>query len=93
MQLAVQPEELAAASGALSRIADRLSDEIGAFVHVSVSNAPALGVEATEGAIRGTAAARQAAETIAADIRSLAAAFRVLAQEYPQLDAGAVPHR
>jgi hypothetical protein len=90
MDLAIRPEDLYAASVALSACSSRLDDAALTFARSAQADVPEIGVKAAEAVGHGVIAAEHAIQVISTDIDKLAHALAALAQFYPRVDAAAV---
>jgi hypothetical protein len=93
MELAIRPDDLYAASVALSSASTRLEEAALTFARRAQTDAPAVGVKAAEAVSRGAIAAEQAIGVVSTDIARLAAALASLAHHYPRVDATALRRR
>jgi hypothetical protein len=90
MELAIRPDDLYAASVALSACSATLGDAASAFARSAQIDVPSVGVKAAEAVGRGVVAAEDAIQVMSTDIERLAAALASLAHHYPRVDATAV---
>lgn len=90
MELAVTPEDLAAAAAALTSCARRLEQAQESFARAASREVPELGREAVGAAGESARRAQGAVGTIAHDVEQLARALRLLAHVYAEVDRGAV---
>lgn len=93
MELAIRPDDLYAASVALSACGSRLDDAALSFARSAQIDVPAVGVKAAEAVGRGVIAAEDAIQVVSTDIHRLANALASLAHHYPRVDATAVRRR
>jgi hypothetical protein len=93
MELAIRPDDLFAASVALSACSSRLDDAALSFARAAQIDVPSVGVKAAHAVDRGVIAAEAAMRVVGLDIERLATALAALAHHYPQVDTTAVRAR
>jgi hypothetical protein len=93
MELAIRPEDLHAASVALTSCRANLEDAALSFARRAQAELPDVGANAAEAAGRGVASTERAVQILCSDLDRLARALAELAHHYPRVDTTAVPHR
>jgi hypothetical protein len=93
MELAVRPDDLAAAAVALTGCSARLQDAIETFVQRAHSDLPDIGADTAEAARRGVTTATREAQVVSTDINQVTKALVALALGYHAIDRAAMPPR
>jgi hypothetical protein len=93
MELAVRPDDLAAAAVALNGCSARLQDAVETFVHRAQSDLPDIGTDTAQATGRGVTTATREARIITTDINQVAKALVALAHGYRAIDRAAIPPR
>lgn len=93
MELAIRPDDLYAASVALSACSSRLDDAALSFARAAQIDVPSVGVKAADAVDRGVVAAEAAMQVVSLDVERLANALAALAHLYPRVDNTAVRAR
>jgi hypothetical protein len=90
MELRIRPDDLYAASVALSSCATTLDAAAIGFARTAQLDVPDVGFKASAAVGRGVVEAERALDIVARDIERLAQALASLARVYPRLDRTAV---